>query len=422
MKRPKYIRWAAVWLAVLIAVLAPCSAYAAGSYTYTDRPVYFQRYTTTGWVDYVQKEYHLNSATGPMIFCLEGGKLFYTGDLTTKLGKDAMAAALNANSAASRLKAGISVDRYIQGLMVIAAWGYPNYIPEGMSAAEARYATSAAFHTYTGLSVRSPSTEGFGYSFWGEYEPTTRMRAKSGVANSQKVYNWYTQLYKKGLDLNTLPQSVSLAPAELQLADDGENFTGDITVTLVNMNRGYSIDPASLAAVEELGGSISGFTGASGDVLHISVPRTGNTERALELSVTAEDTRNFANFGMIVASSEPNRWQKLVGFVGNSGNMKKAASAALSTGSYGLAVSVQKQSADPELSASPLYSLEGAEFSLSGVGLDGGEITETIVTDAEGRAYSEKLFALGTQVTVSETKAPFGFEPAEDMQDRKSVV
>ena len=103
---------------------------------------------------------------------------FSDGDLAEYIGQDAMVNILNADNAAGRLQDGLSVERYVKGLMIIACWGYPNYIPDGMSEDQARYATSAAMHAYTGVSVKSPLTQGFGYSFLGETDPVNRMRAK----------------------------------------------------------------------------------------------------------------------------------------------------------------------------------------------------------------------------------------------------
>ena len=416
MKRRKRLIRLLCFAGALAMVLAqPAGAFATGSYVYSDKPVYFQRYSNDGWVDYIQKEYHLGSKNGPMLYCLEGGKYFSSGDLTEKYEMKGMKQALRDGGAASRLKSGISIDRYLQGLLVILAWGYPHYIPDGLTADQARYATSAAVHSYTALSVASPSTQGFGYSYWGEYEPATRMRAKASVSGSDKVYKWYTKLYKKGLDLDELPQSVTLSPAELELADDGESFCGEITVTLKNMNRGYVIDDETLALIEEAGGSIEGFTGNSGDVLQIRLPREGNRESSFSFGITAEDTRNMADVGMVVDSEDPNKWQKLVGFIQDSGLMQKKAEALFTTGNYTMPVSLQKISSDETVGSFSLYSLEGAEFQVSGVDLDGQPVTEVLVTDEFGRASGEAEYAVGSVVTISEVRAPSGFLAAEDI-------
>ena len=416
MRKARIVRVAAAVLAVLILMLLPCGAFAASGYTYTDRTVYFQRYSGGSWVDYVQKEYRLGGPDGPIIYCLEGGKYFSDGDLAEYIGQDAMVNILNADNAAGRLQDGLSVERYVKGLMIIACWGYPNYIPDGMSEDQARYATSAAMHAYTGVSVKSPLTQGFGYSFLGETDPVNRMRAKPGVSGSDAVYDWYSQLYNLAILGIELPQSVSVTPQSAELAWDGSNFAGEFTVKLKNMNRGYSIDAECLAGIEAAGGSISGYTGNDGDVLRVSVPGAGNHDKSFTLSVTAEDTRNYANLGIVASSTEPSRWQKCVGFLGNSGNMKKNASAVLTTGNFSVPVAVQKVSSDPQISASALYSLDGAEFLISGVGLDGAEVSETLVTDAQGRAAGQKLYAAGSEVTVKELKAPLGFKLAEEQR------
>lgn len=405
------------FLAALLMVLGvPVAAFAAPGYIDASGTIYFQRYNSNeGWTDYRQREYHLNNASGPILFCIEGGKTFPSGDLTEKHGLAALKQALKSAGAESRLKSGITLDKYIEGLLALMSWGYPHYIPEGMTADQARYATAAAFHSYTALSVKSPSTQGFGYSYHAEYAPTTHMRAKSSVAGSGKVYEWYTTLYKKGLALEAMPQDAALSPATLELSDDGEFFRGEISVELTNMNRGYVIDEESLEQIALAGGTVEGFTGNGGDVLTVSIPREGNRNSSFSLGITAKDTRNYADIGLVYSTSEPDRWQKLIGLIGGSGLMEKKVQAELTAGNYAMPVSLQKVSSDESISASGLYSMEGAEFELSGVDLSGQPLSEVVILDSFGRASGEMEYAVGTEVTVREIKAPRGFLPAEDV-------
>jgi hypothetical protein len=114
MRKARIVRVAAAVLAVPIVVLLPCGAFAASGYTYTDRTVYFQRYSGGSWVDYVQKEYRLGGPDGPIIYCLEGGKYFSDGDLAEYIGQDAMVNILNADNAAGRLQDGPHLRRHVQ--------------------------------------------------------------------------------------------------------------------------------------------------------------------------------------------------------------------------------------------------------------------------------------------------------------------
>lgn len=73
-------------------------------------------------------------------------------------------------------------------------------------------------------------------------------------------------------------------------------------------------------------------------------------------------------------------------------------------------VSLQKGISAPQacidtLVGNAMYSLAGAEYTVSA----GGAVTETLVTDAAGRAVSAQEYQIGTVLTIRETKAPPGF-------------
>ena len=59
-----------------------------------------------------------------------------------------------------------------------------------------------------------------------------------------------------------------------------------------------------------------------------------------------------------------------------------------------------------QIQSSPLYSLAGAEYTIS----VNGSISETVVTDANGNAVSAKQYNIGDVLTIKETKAPPGYK------------
>ena len=59
-----------------------------------------------------------------------------------------------------------------------------------------------------------------------------------------------------------------------------------------------------------------------------------------------------------------------------------------------------------QIKDNPMYSLGGAKYQVS----VGGTVTETLTTDANGRAVSSKEYAIGTVITVREISAPSGFK------------
>ena len=59
-----------------------------------------------------------------------------------------------------------------------------------------------------------------------------------------------------------------------------------------------------------------------------------------------------------------------------------------------------------QIKDNPMYSLGGAKYQVS----VGGTVTETLTTDANGRAVSSRKYAIGTVVTVREISAPSGFK------------
>ena len=59
-----------------------------------------------------------------------------------------------------------------------------------------------------------------------------------------------------------------------------------------------------------------------------------------------------------------------------------------------------------QIKGNPLYSLAGAEYSVT----VNGKVAETLKTDANGNAASSQKYAVGTVLTIKETKAPAGYK------------
>ena len=59
-----------------------------------------------------------------------------------------------------------------------------------------------------------------------------------------------------------------------------------------------------------------------------------------------------------------------------------------------------------QINGNPLYSLAGAEYSVT----LNGEVVETLITDADGNAVSSRNYSIGDELTIQETKAPKGFK------------
>ena len=59
-----------------------------------------------------------------------------------------------------------------------------------------------------------------------------------------------------------------------------------------------------------------------------------------------------------------------------------------------------------QIKGNPLYSLAGAEYSVTA----NGKVVETLKTDANGNAVSSQKYAVGTVLTIKETKAPAGYK------------
>ena len=93
---------------------------------------------------------------------------------------------------------------------------------------------------------------------------TNNSRPKPGY---EALFNWCLQLLEYGRHPGT-DRSITFSPADLTLEFTETAFEGDATVTLTNLNGGYTLDTSEFPA----GTNITGYTGQSGDTLHFSIP------------------------------------------------------------------------------------------------------------------------------------------------------
>ena len=421
-KKRRIIRKAAAIAAVL--GLFTGQVFAA-SLVETASATYFQRAYGDGtrWEDREEKEYRVADAQGAVVYCLESGKAFSQDAYSDRLGLAAANEFLSSDYVQANLN--VSPEVFLKGLLYLASYGYPNYVPENLTAGQARYATSAAVHTYVAKSVKNAVNEAgrgkFGYSVYAHLEPGNTstdkwLRAKPGVEGAPETFAWFQELYRGALEGKQMPHSLQLDKSSLVLSESGDSFTGSFKVLLENMNYGYRIDSASESAVRSAGGSIAGYTGKSGDTLVVSIPKKGNTNRSFTVRLVAKDNRSLENMAFWVPENTAAN-QTLAGIyaAGSSGSFEAAgnlsleASAVLKTPNYGLELTVRKESSDSIVKGHPLYSLKGAKFEVLGTDAAGNAVREEVVTGDDGTARTVKKFGAGTLVTVREILAPAGF-------------
>ena len=228
---------------VLVIGLIPIQAFADQLYSNGELTTYFQRHTGSAWVDYVQKDYRIGDA-GDIAYCLEGGKHFSESFQDTWSDKGVVVWAMD--NFGIPFRSGMDGEKYYEGLKYILFWGYPNFIPDGLTAEQAHYATSAAIHWYSAWATGQNYTDNtkYGYSFWGECFPTAnystggiaRMRPKSGVEGAENVYYIASVLYEEAIAGNRVDPYKS---AELYKTNDSQQVGDDGAVLAVEESGAY---------------------------------------------------------------------------------------------------------------------------------------------------------------------------------------
>ena len=145
----------------------------------------------------------------------------------------------------------------LNGLKAILAHGYPASTG-GFTDNEAQYATANAIRYFLAENGIAEMPDFL--------RDTSLSRPKPGY---EALFAWCMQLLEYGRHPDT-NHSIRFSSADLTLEANEQNysFEGDVKVTFTGLTGGYTLDSSAFPA----GTSITGYTGSSGDTLHISIP------------------------------------------------------------------------------------------------------------------------------------------------------
>lgn len=145
----------------------------------------------------------------------------------------------------------------LNGLKAILAHGYPASTG-GFTDNEAQYATANAIRFF----LAENGIQEMPYYL----QDTSNARAKPGY---EALFSWCLELLEYGRHPDT-NHSIRFSNTDLTLEANEQNysFEGDVKVTFTGLTGGYTLDSSAFPA----GTSITGYTGNSGDTLHISIP------------------------------------------------------------------------------------------------------------------------------------------------------
>ncbi len=196
------------------------------------------------------------------------------------------------------------------GLRIILENGYP-YATGGLTATKARYATANAVRFW--LSENGDSGQ-YNFTNLGSYSDSqlrsaaasgtigSKIRAKSGNTD---VLQFAIELLIKARSQTLMTHSITLSTPSTSIS--GSYFVGTSTVSLTNMNGGYTLNTSSFPA----GTSVTGYTGQSGDILTIRIPVSeANANRTFSLSATGKDNRTRSN--MIAYAPNSSSLQRVI--------------------------------------------------------------------------------------------------------------
>jgi hypothetical protein len=166
--------------------------------------------------------------------------------------------------------------KIMNGLKAILEYGYPASTG-GFNANQAQYATANA--------IRFFLAENGIKEMPAFLKNTKNCRPKPGY---EALFDWCLELLEHGRHPDT-DRSITFSSPDLMLEFRENAFEGDTTVTLTNLNGGYTLDTSAFPA----GTSITGYTGKSGDTLHFSIPEEYE-ESAFTLSASGTNSSNQA--------------------------------------------------------------------------------------------------------------------------------
>lgn len=143
----------------------------------------------------------------------------------------------------------------LNGLKAILAHGYPAS-NGGFNDNQAQYATANAIRYFLAEN---------GIQEMPDYlRDTGNSRPKPGY---EALFAWCLELLEYGRHPDTY-HSISFSSSDMTLESEDTSFVGDVRVSFTGLTGGYTLDASAFPT----GTSITGYTGNSGDTLHISVP------------------------------------------------------------------------------------------------------------------------------------------------------
>jgi len=173
-------------------------------------------------------------------------------------------------------------DMY-RGIKNLLLAGYP-FETGGLSNAEAQACTQLAVWSW----------------FGGDNDSYT------ATPGREDVYEYYTSLMEAAR--NQSPPNIGIDCTDIEMAISGETFTGTTTVTLRNLENGYVIDERRLPN----GITVSGYTGADGDILTFTAPLDYAGESVTITNIfTGQDSRTDINL-FWYDNSNPNQQRMVI--------------------------------------------------------------------------------------------------------------
>ena len=143
----------------------------------------------------------------------------------------------------------------LNGLKAILAHGYPASTG-GFTSNQAQYATANAIRFFLAENGIEDMPDFL--------RDTSNCRPKPGY---EDLFNWCIELLEYGRHPSESPE-IRFSFAELDLELQDSCFIGEVSITLTDLNAGYTLDSSAFPQ----GASITGYTGSSGDTLFISIP------------------------------------------------------------------------------------------------------------------------------------------------------
>ena len=199
--------------------------------------MYFEKYNDDAWSD-LGTPPHTVVETGQPAYCLQMSMESPYGD-----GYDITDGSQ------------FYTPKILNGLKAILAHGYPASTG-GFNDNQAQYATANAIRFFLAEN---------GIQEMPDYlRDTSNARAKPGY---EALFAWCLELLEYGRHPDT-NHSISFSSTDLPLESQDTGFEGDVKVTFTGLTGGYTLDSSAFPA----GTSITGYTGNSGDTLHISIP------------------------------------------------------------------------------------------------------------------------------------------------------